>query len=320
MRRIERLINLIAALLDSPRPMSIEEIRTRIAGYDQEEFDAFRRAFERDKESLRGMGIPVELVRDPLTDQAEGYIIPKESYYLPQLDLEPDELAALRLAADAILGAGEEAASGLLKLSVDTPLDPLGGPRIVWGADVAAEQPLVAELYAALQVRRPIAFAYSPATADEEVRRRLEPYALLHRRGQWYVVGRDLDRDALRSFKLSRIAGPIETLEGSYEVPGSFDAGAQLGGEAWEQGPDEPVATTVRFGPALRWWAEQNLAEWPAHEGPGGALDVKLQVGRVEALVSWLIERGSDVEIVAPEGARTALLDHLAPYLEEAPS
>ena len=317
MRRIERLINLIAALLESPRPMPIEEIRERIAGYEQSEFDAFRRAFERDKESLRAMGIPVELVRDPLTDQAEGYIIRKESYYLPQLDLEPDELAALRLAADAILGAGEEAAAGLLKLSVDTPLDPLGGPRIVWGADVAAEQPLVAELYAALDVRRPVAFTYS-AAAGEDARRRLEPYALLHRRGQWYVVGRDLDRDAIRSFKLSRITGPLETLEGGYRVPESFDAGAQLGGEAWEHGPDEPVATTVRFSPSLRWWAEQNMGEWPSHEGPGGALDVQLRVGRIEALIAWVIERGSDVEIVAPEGARAALLEHLAPYLQAA--
>jgi predicted DNA-binding transcriptional regulator YafY len=61
------------------------------------------------------------------------------------------------------------------------------------------------------------------------------------------------------------------------------------------------------------------MSEWPSHEGPAGSLDVQLQVGRVEALVSWVIERGSDVEIVAPEGARVALLEHLRPYLEPAP-
>lgn len=317
MRRIERLINLTAALLDSPRPMPIEEIRTRIAGYDQPGAEAFRRAFERDKESLRSMGIPVELVTDPLTDQAAGYTIPKERYYLPQLDLEPDEVAALRLAADAILGGGEEAAAGLLKLAVDSPLDPLGGPRVVWGADVAIEQPLVSELYAALQARRPVGFEYASATGAT-TQRRVEPYALLHRRGQWYVVGRDLDRDALRSFKVSRMSSPLDLLEGTYHVPASFDASAHLSSEPWERGPDEPAATTVRFSPALRWWAEQNLAEWPSTRGPGGTLDVRLEVGRVEALVSWMIERGSEVEIVAPEGARAALLEHLAPYLEDA--
>lgn len=316
MRRIERLINLIAALLEAPRPIPVDEIRTKIAGYEQDEFEAFRRAFERDKEALRGMGIPIELVRDPLTDQAEGYIIRKESYYLPQLDLEPDELAALRLAADAVLGAGEEANSGLLKLSLDQPLDPLAGPKIVWGADVAAEQPLLADLYAALSNRRPVSFHYATAAGGEGERRRVEPFALLNRRGQWYVTGRDLDRDALRSFKLSRMSGPVEQLEGTYEIPPSFDAEAQLGDEAWERGPDQPAAVTVRFGPSLRWWAEQNLSEWPAGEGPDGSLDVQLQVGRIEALVAWVIERGSDVEIVAPESARAALLNHLRPFLE----
>ncbi|HEY7874295.1 MAG TPA: WYL domain-containing protein [Actinomycetota bacterium] len=312
MRRIERLINLIAALLEAPQPIPVDEIRTKIAGYEQDEFDAFRRAFERDKEALRAMGIPIELVRDVLTDQAEGYIIRKESYYLPQLDLEADEVAALRLAADAVLGAGDEAASGLLKLSVDQPLDPLGGPKIVWGADVAAEQPLVPELYAALLVRHPVSFEYEGGAT-----RRLETYALLHRRGQWYVVGRDLDRDALRSFKLSRIVGAIEVLDGTYEIPGSFDAAAQLGDEAWERGPDQAVAVTVRFPPSLTWWTEQNMSEWPSTPRPDGARDVQLQVGRIEALVAWIIERGSDVEIVAPQEARTALVEHLRPFLEE---
>jgi predicted DNA-binding transcriptional regulator YafY len=318
MRRIERLINLIAALLEAPRPIPVDEIRTKIAGYDQDEFESFRRAFERDKEALRAMGIPIEVVKDALTDQAEGYIIRKESYYLPQLDLEPDELAALRLAADAVLGAGDEATSGLLKLSVDQPLDPLSGPKVVWGADIAAEQPLVPELYAALLVRTPVSFGYEAAAAEDVERRRLEPYALLHRRGQWYAVGRDLDRDALRSFKLSRMRDPVEPMEGTYEIPDSFDAAAHLGEEAWERGPDGPIPVTVRFLEPLRWWAEQNLSDWPATPGPDGALDVQLRVGRIEALLSWIIERGSDVEIVAPDAARAALLEHLHPFLDDA--
>jgi proteasome accessory factor B len=79
MRRIERLINLIAALLDTRHPMTAEEIRSRIAGYDQGSHDAFRRAFERDKDSLRHMGIPLELVpTDPFSEVPDGYIIPKD--------------------------------------------------------------------------------------------------------------------------------------------------------------------------------------------------------------------------------------------------
>src|SRR5688572_29113300 len=89
MRRIERLINLIAALLETSRPMTAEEVRRDIAGYDQANFDSFRRAFERDKESLRAMGIPLEtrpVSPDAFSDHVEGYIIPKERYYLPELD------------------------------------------------------------------------------------------------------------------------------------------------------------------------------------------------------------------------------------------
>src|SRR3990170_3791186 len=99
MRRIERLINLIAALLDSRRPMTAAEIRERIAGYQNENFEAFRRSFERDKAELREMGIPIEVVKD--TDDVDAYTIPPGKYYMPDLDLQPDELAALKLAADA---------------------------------------------------------------------------------------------------------------------------------------------------------------------------------------------------------------------------
>jgi hypothetical protein len=59
------------------------------------------------------------------------------------------------------------------------------------------------------------------------------------------------------------------------------------------------------------------MSEWPSHDGPNGSLDVQLQVGLIEALVAWVIERGSDVEVIAPEGARAALLEHLGPYLDD---
>ncbi|MGH2755993.1 MAG: helix-turn-helix transcriptional regulator, partial [Actinomycetota bacterium] len=138
MRRIERLINLIAALLDTERPMTAQEIRDRIAGYDQANFEAFRRAFERDKEALRTMGIPVEMRHtglDGLAEQPDGYIIPKERYYLPQIDLEHDEMAALRLASDAVLGRAENVAAGFAKLSVDSAPGSWTAPRVMWGAD-----------------------------------------------------------------------------------------------------------------------------------------------------------------------------------------
>jgi proteasome accessory factor B len=317
MRRIERLINLIAALLETSRPMTADEIRTRIAGYGAETVEAFRRSFERDKADLRALGIPIELRRlDPL-GEVEGYVIPKSLYYLPQLDLEPDELAALRVAAESVLGGGEVAESGLMKLSVDAAAESWSGPRVVWGADLAAEQPALASIYAALLDRRTIAFRYRGASADEAREREVEPYGLVHRRGNWYVVGRDRAKDGIRAFKVARIEDEPRVLEETYEVPEGFRAEDHVAGEAWEVG-GAPATATVRFAPEVRWWAEQNHPDAPRRERPGGAVDVELQVSNVDALVSWAIGLGPGVEIVEPPSARAALLEHLAPLLEDA--
>lgn len=315
-RRIERLINLIAALLETSRPMTAEQIKTGIAGYEQGNHEAFRRSFERDKKDLRDMGIPIEtrpVSDDPFQEHVEGYIIPKDRYYLPDLDLEPDELAALKLASDAVLGGGEAAAAGLMKLSVDVP-DSLGGPKLTWSAEVASESPLLSPLYSALLERVPVSFDYEPAKGPVATRR-LEIYRLAHRHGNWYAIGRDLDRDEPRSFKLARIQGPVERLEGTYEMPKYFDAEAHIGGEAFEVGAGSETGT-IRFSPALRWWAEQNMGNSPSTDGPDGSLDVEVPIGNLSALVSWVIAFGGGAEIVGPPVAREALLEHLLPFAE----
>ena len=317
MRRIERLINLIAALLETPRPMTADEIRERIAGYDQPNFEAFRRAFERDKEALRTMGIPLEVVpTDPFVDQADGYTIPKEKYYLPDLDLEPDELAALQIAAQAVVGAHDQAGSGLLKLSVSEETGGIGSGRVSWGADLAAEQPVLGPLYSALLARRPVSFDYE--TADGEVAtRRVEPYGLVHRRGNWYLVARDVDRGEQRTFRASRLRSTVSELDGTYEIPETFDAEEYVAAEAWASGPED-VTAIVRFDAKLRWWVEQNLGTHRFDEGPEGALDVHIEIGNADAFVSWVIELGSDVEVVSPPELRARLCDRIAGFLEAA--
>lgn len=318
MRRIERLINLIAALLDTERPMTVQEIRERIAGYDQANFEAFRRAFERDKEALRSMGIPLEMRpsgRDGLVEQADGYIIPKERYYLPQIDLEPDEVAALRLAADAVLGGAENAAAGFAKLSVDSTPASWSRPRVMWGADMAVEQPLLGPLYSAILDRSPVTFGYQAADGKERTRS-LEPYGLVHKRGNWYVVGRDKDRDDVRAFRVSRIASTISVGEGTFDIPEGFDPAGHLGGEPYEVGPGTPTTAVVRFSPSLAWWAEQNVRASSSRSLDDGSLEVEIPVANLDALVSWAIGFGSGLEIVSPDEARQALVDHLAPFVE----
>jgi proteasome accessory factor B len=315
MRRIERLINLIAALLETRHPMTAEEIRERIAGYDQASYEAFRRAFERDKDSLRQMGIPLELVpTDPFSEVADGYIIPKDKYYLPDLDLEPDEAAALRLAAETVLGAGGDTATGRLKLSLDDSPASWNNPRLAWAADFSAREPLLGALYSALLERRPVSFGYRAAESGEEQRRTLDPYAIAHGRGHWYVVGRDHERDDVRSFRVDRITSAPETLHGDYEIPRGFDVRDYVRQQPWEIG-DEPTTAAVRFDSSWRWWVDQNLSDRPRSEGPEGSVDVQMTVANLERFVSWVIAFGDSVEVLSPPEARAALLRRLEPYL-----
>src|SRR5438874_4639806 len=102
MDRLERLINLTAALLEAERPLTSDDLHQRLPGYAENQA-AFRRAFERDKDVLREMGVPLVLEHvDPSQPGLDGYRIPKDEYYLKDPGLEPDELAALHLAASAV--------------------------------------------------------------------------------------------------------------------------------------------------------------------------------------------------------------------------
>lgn len=311
MRRIERLINLIAALLETERPLTAEEIRERVAGYEGSNVDAFRRMFERDKADLRSLGIPIELKKLHPLDEIDGYVIPKERYYLPEIDLDPDELAALHLAARSV--AGSDAGAGVLKLAVDQTDDPAGALPVMWSADLAAEQPVLSTLYTGAVERCRLSFTYRQPDGDAQVRT-VEPYVLAHRRGHWYLVARDVDRDAIRTFRVSRIEGGVAVGSDHFHPPDDLDAAAYLGGASWEIGP-ESVRARIRFDPGFRWWADQNLATSTRTEGPAGSLDVELDVANLDALASWVIELAGHATIVEPKAAREALVRHLAPFV-----
>ena len=298
--------------------MTAEDIRNEIHGYEEQPtHEAFRRAFERDKESLRSMGIPIEMkpvTFDAFSEHVEGYYIPKESYYLPELDLEPEEVTALRLAAEAIRGGDEAAVSGLMKLSVDSPMSSWSVPKVMWGVDQAAEQPLLVPVYNAVTARKPLTFTYSDARGETS-ERTVEPYGLLHQKGYWYVVGRDVEKDALRSFRLSRFEGPPETVEGTFEVPEDFDAAAHMTGESFEIGAAEIQTVVIRFPAPLRWWAEQNLSGAPKKIAEDGSAHVELSVANPDALITWVLTLGPGIEVMSPASFRSAVVERMQAFV-----
>src|ERR1700716_301480 len=156
--KLERLLNLTAALLETAKPLSAAEIAKRVYGYPEEK-SAFRRTFERDKDDLREMGIPIVLTEIAGTDPPEtGYRIPKDQYYLRDPGLEPDELAALHLAASTVRLDGIEGAGGLWKLG-GVPAGPTpnaAGPEVT---PIPVDRRLVV-LFDAVAERKPVTFTY----------------------------------------------------------------------------------------------------------------------------------------------------------------
>src|SRR4030095_12589626 len=278
MRRVERLVNLIALLLDTRRPLTLDQVAELVPGYDASG-ESLRRMFERDKEELRGLGVPVERAPIDAWGSEEGYFIDPEAYGMPELDLAPDERAALALAARAWAGATRDPAPlgglatvrpapvrGLAKLA----LAPGAGPDAL-RANLDGASPLLAVLLEATSGRKRVVFSYRPP-GREAAERRLDPYALVNRRGTWYVVGHDADRDALRSFRVSRIASDIRkarpTSRGpDLEVPASFDPGKGLptAGE-----PEGAPMALVRAARATARLAELRGAVPTGPPGPDG--------------------------------------------------
>src|SRR5258708_2100033 len=129
--RIERLLNLVGALLDTERPLTAEELGQRIPGYPPPGGASFKRAFERDKATLRNMGIPIDVIEiEPDNpESAIGYRVRRDRYELPDPGLEPDEVAALHLATTQVRLEGSDAAAAVWKL---------GGVAGPAGADGAA--------------------------------------------------------------------------------------------------------------------------------------------------------------------------------------
>ncbi len=224
-RKSERLINLTMALLATRRYLSKSEIFRTIDGYSGNE-ESKERMFERDKDDLRNIGIAIEVrSQDPLFDDEPGYRIHPESYSLALGDLSGAEIAILSLAAQAWRGAAlsESAQSALVKLrslGIESDFDSLPALSPKVHIDSSNFLPLAQ----AVAERRIVAFTYlSSQMVGEE--RRIEPYGLGSRKGVWYLVGRDLTRDAIRTFRISRIIGEasVEKNRETFTVESAFD-------------------------------------------------------------------------------------------------
>ncbi|MEU4512720.1 WYL domain-containing protein [Nonomuraea wenchangensis] len=308
-RKTERLLNLVICLLATRRPLSAEQIRQAVPGYDRDGDEAFQRMFERDKNELREIGIPIDVVRDPWEDEP-GYRIQRESYELPEITLEPDEAAVLGLAAQVWQRASlAEAASGaLLKLragGVATD-QPVGTGALELRVDT--RDPAFPALWEAVRDRRAVRFDYRGAGSESVRARTVEPWGVVSRRGRWYLAGFDRDRQAPRAFRLSRITGQVAHVgkPGAVRVPEGVDLRAMVGFP--DETTDERVAVVrVRQGACE---GVRQLAR-AVHPGVDGWDEAELTFSDPERLAGWMASLGGDVEVVEPPDAREAVIRRL---------
>jgi proteasome accessory factor B len=206
-QKSERLVNLTIALLATRRYLTKSEIFRTVEGYEGAP-EAMERMFERDKDDLRSLGIEIELgTFDPLFEDEAGYRITPSSYQLDFGDLDGTDLALLSLAASAWSGAAleKESTSALVKLA---------------SIGVESDSEALSLLTPLASGTNEIDFEYVSADLSIKVRR-VAPYSLRGQSGSWYLVGRDLDKDSLRTFRLDRIVTEIKVSKKSqaFEIP-----------------------------------------------------------------------------------------------------
>ncbi|WP_326639228.1 WYL domain-containing protein [Streptosporangium sp. NBC_01755] len=310
-RKTERLLNLVICLLATRRPLSAEHIRQAVPGYDADNDEAFQRMFERDKNELREIGIPIEVHKDPW-EEDPGYRIVRQAYELPEITLEPDEAAVVGLAAQVWQRASlAEAASGaLLKLraggvETDEAYGVLGGALEL---RVDTQDPSFPALWEAVRDRRAVRFAYRAAASQNVLTRTVEPWGVVSRRGRWYMVGHDRDRDAPRVFRLSRIGGAVTTVgrPGSVTVPEGVDIKSMV---VYSDAAVRERTALVRVRQDTCQGLRQ-VAKAVRSAGDGWD-ELEVEFTDPGRLAGWIVGFAADAEVVGPPDARDAVICRL---------
>jgi proteasome accessory factor B len=315
--RTERLINLVICLLHTRSYLSAERLREIIPGYsDAASDEAFKRMFERDKEDLRDLGIPLETGSLHNWDDEIGYRITRTDYALPDVTLEPDEATAVGLAArmwsSAALGASATRALRKLEAAgVEMTALPEGLQPAVGSGSTGL--PVLAE---AVREGRRVSFDYRGANDTAAARRHIEQWGVVWWHGRWYLVGHDLDRSAPRVFRLSRVVGDPRTEgpEGAVSVPEGIDLTALVS-------ESDPAVTDVLARVKVRHDRAIGLRRQTvdiADDGDGWDV-VTVPCPDPHALADQVLRYGADAVILSPAEAREAVVRRLQALVGTSP-
>jgi len=296
--RTERLLNVVFCLLGSPRPVPRSEIRRAVAGYSADASEvAFERMFERDKDALRSMGIPVETVLDASGD-VEGYVIRRQTTN-EELAFDADELAVIALAAATWQAAVLEAPAITALRKIESISGDAPELREFNDVRMTATDAALLPLMAALREQRVVTFDYRGGQDEKAASRTLEPWGVIAHDGQWYLIGHDLDRDDRRTFRVSRIAGTVTVTARGIEHPRpeGIDLAEIVRGVDAERPARARVLIKAGQGAQLR--AANDHAGDPFQE-----IEMDVSAISEDVLVSQLCSAGAGVRVLQPEQVR----------------
>jgi proteasome accessory factor B len=319
--KIERLMNLVIALLSTRGYLTAERIRANVAGYSDQTDEAFSRMFERDKSELRDLGIPLETGRVSAFDATEGYRIKPDAYALPDIDLTPDEAAAVAVATTLWESPERITATqgALLKLraaGVDVDrADGVAITSVAGSAGLRGSEEVLGILFGAIDARQAVRFKHRPTVIEPYAVRTVEPWGVLTARGRWYLVGHDRDRAATRVFRVSRIADVTAIgVHGEVVRPDGVDLRGLVeqsidGAAGGPSGAVARVWVADRYATALR-RAGRAVAR-RAIGGRDGDV-VEIDIGSLDGLAREIAGYGPDALVLEPDSLRADVMARLA--------
>lgn len=330
--KLQRWTDLLAALLRRNFAVDVDTLRREVPAYadPSRSRDALMRMFERDKDELRSLGVPIDSVKDEDGNLGK-YRLATRQFYLPYLQLvsehsrqpkrprgpgyqslpvlafEPEELDAVARAVQRVAALGDaalahEAMTALRKLGHDLAMPTANAERELIKLEQSVAPETLDELADALRRRKRIRFSYRSMHRDEVSERHVEPYGLAFISGHWYLVGRDLEADARRQFRVSRMRGltvnAAKAQSADFAVPADFDLATHARSrQAWELGDAEPDDVVLRFRvesgvtrPAMQ--LGEAVANEPAMR--------RFRVRRPDTFALWVLGFAGDAEVVSP--------------------
>jgi len=315
--KLIRQLSLVAFLMAERRPLTARDVKGNVEGYSEMSDEAFARRYYSDRAELTALGVPLTSQRDEFTGE-ELYTLRSEQYFLDRLDLDDDELAALQTALYTLEGKfayAEPFRLALQNLALGrpgfdhAPTDTAERVRVTapdYSPELAAR---LSKLESAISKQRTIQFRYWSPARDRETERRLNPYALRLDEGVWYVVGQDLEREAIRTFRVSRIRAEIRfgtRRERDFRLPADFDVDAHRVPRPWQIG--DPVGR-ARIGVQgdTAWWVHRTLSD-------AGTLEdgvFETPYAALEPLVSWILRQNGRAIPLEPPALRDGVADAL---------